>query len=47
MEATPGEYKEKQSGKVIKNPDYISQWSITGNGSKKNFESYKEKGFEL
>lgn len=47
IEAKPGEYKERQSGKIIKNPDFISQWIINGTGSKKNIERYKEKGFEL
>lgn len=47
IEAKPGDYRERQSGKVIKNPDYISQWTVTGNGSKENVDNYKEKGFEL
>ena len=47
IEAKPGDYRERQSGKVIKNPDYISQWTVTGNGSKENIDNYKEKGFEL
>ena len=47
MEAKPGKYRERQSGKIIENPDYISQWAVTGNGSKENLDSYKEKGFEL
>ena len=33
--------------KIIKNPDYISQWTVTGNGSKENIDNYKKKGFEL
>lgn len=47
MEAKPGKYRERQSGKIIENPDYISQWAVTGNGSKENLDNYKEKGFEL
>jgi len=41
IEAKPGDYRERQSGKVIKNPDYISQWTVTGNGSKENIDNYK------
>ena len=43
IEAKPGDYRERQSGKVIKNPDYISQWTVTGNGSKENIDNYKKK----
>ena len=47
MEAKPGKYRECQSGKIIENPDFISQWAISGSGSKENLEIYKRKGFEL
>ena len=40
---SPVTYRERQSGKVIKNPDYISQWTVTGNGSKENIDNYKKK----
>lgn len=43
--AKPGEYRERGSGKIIVNPDFISQWQIRGNGSRENLEQYKRIGF--
>lgn len=45
LEAKPGEYKEKTTGKIIKNPSFIAQWDIYGDGSKKHLEGYKRFGF--
>lgn len=47
IKAKPGKYRERESGKVIINPDFISQWAIQGNGSEENLKEYKEFGFPI
>ena len=45
-EAKSGEYRERETGKIITNPDFISEWIIHGDGSKEKLERYKKIGFE-
>lgn len=43
-EAQPGEYKEKATGHIVVNPDYITTWTITINDNE-HIDKIKEKGY--
>ena len=47
VKAKPGEYRERTTGKIIKNPDFIAQWTIHGDGTKEHLENYKRVGFDF
>ncbi len=47
MKAKPGEYRERTTGKIITNPDFIAQWTIHGDGTKEHLENYKRVGFDF
>jgi len=45
--AEPGDYRERSTGKVISNPDYIAQWAVNGINESENLDIYKEIGFNI
>jgi hypothetical protein len=45
--AKPGEYRERSTGTIIRDPDYITSWSVTKTASSETMESYKKEGFKI
>jgi hypothetical protein len=46
QEAAPGEYRERSTGTVITDPDYLVRWTITVNpDAPENMEEIKRQGF--